>query len=119
MAQVKVYSNDWRRNVCIYMQSRVLFHIDHQGESILWTTVLVQIRTTNDTFLYIYNSYGFINGANTWPGIENFYPSPYLGAELGLKDMQMGGITPRMERIAEGMLQIPSPQISPDATATA
>lgn len=42
-----------------------------------------------------------------------------LGAEEASNDMQMGGTAPRMDRRAEGMLQIPSPQISPDATATA
>jgi hypothetical protein len=50
---------------------------------------------------------------------HNSHPSPHLEAEEGLKVMQIGGSIPRMERTAEGILQIPSPQISPDATATA
>ena len=36
---------------------------------------------------------------------------------LGAKPMHMGGLTLAMARMAAGMVQMPSPAISPDATA--
>lgn len=80
----------------------------------------VQITNYNQHLLCVYlQIYMVSSTAQTYGQEYNFYPLSHMGAEEGLKDMQMGGTTPRMDRRAEGMLQIPSPQISPDATATA
>lgn len=43
---------------------------------------------------------------------------PQLVTE-GLKYMQMGGLTLKIDRIADGIVHIPSPQINPEATAPA
>lgn len=40
-------------------------------------------------------------------------------AVAGPKDMQMGGFILNIERIADGIVQIPSPHIKPEATAPA